>query len=288
MTAKRSPGKTARPATTVAFQGEPGAYSHLACQAALPGMTALPCETFEAAFSAVTDGRARLAMIPIENSVGGRVADIHHLMPESGLHIIGEHFQPVDHYLLGPKGATLKRVKFVHSHVQALGQCRPMILEMGVTPVVEADTAGSARMIAELHDPAHAAIASESAAKLNGLVKLRKAASTVTRFVILSRKLELPPLGKELTLTSFVFSVRNVPAALYKALGGFATNGVNLVKIESYMLNGSFAATQFFIDIEGHPAQPSVQNAFEELQFYTAAMKVLGVYRAHPYRRKHR
>ncbi len=271
----------------IAFQGEPGAYSHLACRAAYPKMTALPCQTFEAAFAAVTGSKAAFAMIPIENSVAGRVADIHHLMPDSGLFIVAEHFQPVQHCLLGPKGATLKSVRYVHSHVQALDQNRALIKELGLKAIVDVDTAGAARMIAEKNDPAHAAIASSLAAELNGLKILRPASSTVTRFVLLAKKMKKPPVAKkpgDLTLTTFVFQVRNVPAALYKALGGFATNGVNLVKLESYMVNGSFAATQFYTDIEGHPDSPSVRNAFEELSFYTASMKVLGVYPAHPFR----
>ena len=286
---------TSKPTASIAFQGEPGAYSHLACCAAYPAMTPLPCQTFEAAFAAVTKGRAELAMIPIENSVAGRVADIHHLMPESGLFIVAEHFQPVRHCLLGPKGATLKTVRFAHSHVQALDQNRPLLQQLGLKAVVEVDTAGAARLIAARNDPAHAAIASELAAELHGLKVLRPAASTVTRFLLLAKKLKKPPIAKTgakagpkgnagLVITTFVFSVRNVPAALYKVLGGFATNGVNLVKLESYMLGGSFAATQFYIDIEGHPSEPAVSRAFEELAFFTASMKVLGVYPAHPYR----
>ena len=277
-----------KPANTIAFQGEPGAYSHLACRAAVPAMTPLPCQTFEAAFAAVQKGKAALGMIPIENSVAGRVADIHHLMPHSGLFIVAEHFQPVRHCLLGPKGATLKSVSYVHSHVQALDQNRPLILEMGLKPVVEVDTAGSARLIAARNDPAHAAIASELAAELNGLKILRAASSTTTRFLLLAKKLKKPPVGQARVITTFVFSVRNVPAALYKALGGFATNGVNMLKLESYMHGGSFSSTQFYTDIEGHPADPAVQRAFEELAFYTASMHVLGVYPAHPFREQHR
>ena len=276
----------------IAFQGEPGAYSHLACKAAHPKMTPLPCQTFEAAFAAVSSGKAALGMIPIENSVAGRVADIHHLMPDSGLFIVAEHFQPVRHCLLGPKGATLKTVRTVHSHVQALDQNRALIQELGWKSVVEADTAGAARLIAERNDPTQAAIASELAAELNGLKILRPAAQTVTRFLLLAKKMKKPPIPKKggpkkgsgIVLTTFVFTVRNVPAALYKVLGGFATNNVNLVKLESYMLGGNFAATQFYTDIEGHPDERSVQHAFDELAFFTATMKVLGVYEAHPFR----
>jgi prephenate dehydratase len=283
-----TPKRDSKPANTIAFQGEPGAYSHLACRAVYPDMTALPCATFEAALAAVKTGRAALGMIPIENSVAGRVADIHHLMPHSGLFIVAEHFQPVRHCLLGAPGATRKTVKYVHSHVQALDQNRPLILEMGLTPVVESDTAGSARLIAARNDPAHAAIASELAAELNGLKILRTASSTTTRFLILSRKMRNPPVGPERVITTFVFSVRNVPAALYKALGGFATNGVNMLKLESYMEGGSFASTQFYTDIEGHPEDRMVKLAFEELAFFTASMHVLGVYPAHPFRDQHR
>lgn len=283
-----TPKRDSKPANTIAFQGEPGAYSHLACRAVYPDMTALPCATFEAALAAVKTGRAALGMIPIENSVAGRVADIHHLMPHSGLFIVAEHFQPVRHCLLGAPGATRKTVKYVHSHVQALDQNRPLILEMGLTPVVESDTAGSARLIAARNDPAHAAIASELAAELNGLKVLRTASSTTTRFLILSRKMREPPVGQERVITTFVFSVRNVPAALYKALGGFATNGVNMLKLESYMEGGSFASTQFYTDIEGHPEDRMVKLAFEELAFFTASMHVLGVYPAHPFRDQHR
>jgi prephenate dehydratase len=277
-----------KPANTIAFQGEPGAYSHLACRAVYPDMTPLPCATFEAALAAVQNGKAALGMIPIENSVAGRVADIHHLMPHSGLFIVAEHFQPVRHCLLGVKGATLKTVRYVHSHVQALDQNRPLILEMGLSPVVEGDTAGSAKLIAARNDPAHAAIASELAAELNGLKILRAASSTTTRFLILSRKMKKPPVAAGRVITTFVFSVRNVPAALYKALGGFATNGVNMLKLESYMEGDSFASTQFYTDIEGHPEDRMVKLAFEELAFFTATMKVLGVYPAHPFRDRHR
>jgi prephenate dehydratase len=282
------PKRKAKPADTIAFQGEPGAYSHLACTAVYPDMTPLPCATFEGALAAVQTGKAALGMIPIENSVAGRVADIHHLMPHSGLFIIAEHFQPVRHCLLGPKGSTLKTIKYVHSHVQALDQNRPLILEMGLQPVVESDTAGSAKIIAARNDQAHAAIASELAAELNGLKVLRTASSTTTRFLILSRKMKKPPFGRDRVITTFVFSVRNVPAALYKALGGFATNGVNMLKLESYMEGGSFASTQFYTDIEGHPEDRMVKLAFEELAFFTASMNILGVYPAHPFRDQHR
>ena len=276
------------PDNTIAFQGVPGAYSHLACRTAHSDMEPLACQTFEAAFGAVAEGRASLAMIPIENSVAGRVADIHYLMPESGLFIVGEHFQPVDHYLMAPKGATLSGLKVVHSHQQALGQCRRLIQELGLTAAVEVDTAGAARDVAARADPAHAALASELAAELNGLEVLRHAGATVTRFLILSRTKQMPDPDVP-CLTTLVFTVRNVAGALYKAMGGFATNGVNMVKLESYMLGGSFLATQFYADVEGHPDHDkNVRDAFEELEFFTSTMKVLGVYPAHPFRAEHR
>lgn len=278
---------TIGPKNNIAFQGVPGAYSHLACRAAFEEMEALPCATFESAFGAVSEGRAALAMIPIENSVAGRVADIHHLMPDSGLFINGEHFQPVNHYLMAPNGAKLASLQYVHSHAQALGQCRRLIQELGLKTMVEVDTAGAARDVAIAGDPTHAAIASELAAELNDLKILRHAGATVTRFLVLSLSRSEPDVSVGKNITTFFFTVRNVPAALYKALGGFATNGINMVKLESYMLAGTFLATQFYADIEGHPAEPRVQQAFEELEFYTTSMKVLGVYPAHPYRLEH-
>ena len=272
------------PENTIAFQGVPGAYSHLACREAYADMDALPCQTFEAAFGAVVEGRARLAMIPIENSVAGRVADIHHLMPESDLFIIGEHFQPVDHYLMAPEGARPQTLQVVHSHQQALGQCRRLIQELGLRTVVEADTAGAARDVAARNDPVHAALASKLAAELNGLEVLRHAGATVTRFLVLARTRQVPVPDAGPCLTTFLFTVRNLPGALYKAMGGFATNHVNMVKLESYMVGGSFAATQFYSDIEGHPDDSSVRLAFEELEFFTSSMKILGTYPAHPLR----
>ena len=272
--------------STIAFQGVPGAYSHLACRAAFPEMDSLACVTFEAAFRAVAEGRARLAMIPIENSVAGRVADIHLLLPESGLFIVGEHFQPVDHYLMAPRGASTEGLEVVHSHQQALGQCRGLVQELGLRAVVEADTAGAARDVAARGDPAHAALASELAAELNDLAVLRHGGATVTRFLILSRRRKEPDADKD-AITTFVFTVRNVPGSLYKALGGFATNGINMVKLESYMLSGTFLATQFYADIEGRPDDAQARLAFEELRFFTSTVKVLGVYPPHPYRAEH-
>ncbi len=277
-----------KPENTIAFQGLPGAYSHLGCREAYPDLAILPCPSFENAFEAVTEGRARLAMIPIENSLAGRVADIHHLLPASGLFIIAEHFQRVNHNLLGVPGAALSDLKAVHSHVHALGQCRKLIRELGLKPEVHADTAGAARQVAQDGDPSVAAIASGLAAETYGLEVLRSdvedAGHNTTRFVVMAREQARPEQGGGPAMTSFVFRVRNVPAALYKAMGGFATNGVNMVKLESYQLGGSFSATQFYADIEGHPADEPVRLALEELGFFTRYVRVLGVYPANPFR----
>jgi prephenate dehydratase len=272
----------------VVFQGEPGANSHLAVREVYPDYEAVPCATFEDAFAAIASGEADLGMIPIENSVAGRVADIHHLMPHSGLHIIAEHFMPVRHQLLAVKGATVKDIKTVESHVHALGQCRKVIRALGIKPVVAADTAGAAREIAEAGDKTRAAIASRLAAEIYGLSILAEdvedESHNTTRFVILSREARWAQNGNGRVITTFVFRVRNVPAALYKALGGFATNGVNMTKLESYMVEGNFFATQFYADVEGHPDDRSLVFAFEELAFYSKEMKILGVYPAHPFR----
>jgi prephenate dehydratase len=277
------------PATTIAFQGEPGAYGDLACRTAYPQMATLPCDTFEDTFSAVGEGRAAKAMIAIDNSLAGRVADVHHLMPESGLHIVGEHFQRVVHHLLAPKGATLQTLKTVHSHIHALPQCRKLIRELGLKAVVHADTAGAAADVARLGDPTQAAIASELAGQIYGLQSLRADvadnAHNTTRFVIMQREPYDPDPAAGPVLTSFVFRVRSVPAALYKALGGFATNGVNIVKLESYMIDAWFTVAQFYAEIEGHPDQRSVRLAMEELGFFSREVKILGVYPANPFRR---
>ncbi len=272
----------------IVFQGEPGANSHLAIREAYPDAEAVPCPTFEDAFAALASGDADLGMIPVENSVAGRVADIHHLMPASGLHINAEHFMPVRHQLLGVKGATLKDIKTVESHVHALGQCRKVIRKLGIKPIVAADTAGSAREIAEAGDKRRASIASRLAAEIYGLDILAEdiedEAHNTTRFIVLSRESKWAMSGAGPVITTFLFRVRNVPAALYKALGGFATNGVNMTKLESYMIEGNFLATQFYADVEGHPEDRNVVFAFEELAFYSKEMKILGVYPAHPFR----
>ncbi len=275
-------------ANVISFQGEPGANSQMACHEAFPGMETLACPTFEEAFAAVEEGRARLAMIPVENSVSGRVADIHHLLPESGLYINGEHFFRVHHQLLAVKGATLAGIKTVRSQLPALGQCRKLINELKLTQIPAADTAGSARQVAEAGDPTVAALASSLAAEIYGLDILRANVEDLdhntTRFLIMSKEPQEPTPDSGPLITSFVFQVRNVPAALFKAMGGFATNGVNMTKLESYQLDGSFNATQFYADVDGHPAQRSLRLAFEELEFFSSHLKILGVYPAHKFR----
>ena len=272
----------------VVFQGEPGANSHMACQERFPEAEPVACATFEDCFAAVENGEAELAMIPIENSVAGRVADIHHILPQSSLKIIGEHFLPIHHQLMAPRGATLEGLKSVQSHVMALGQCRKLIRQRGLRAVVGADTAGSARQIAEQGDLTVGALASALAAEIYGLDILSRdvedEAHNTTRFIILSREAIETAAADGPMITTFVFRVRNVPAALYKAMGGFATNGVNMTKLESYQLEGRFFATQFYADIEGHPDMHSVQLAMEELAFFSAELKMLGTYPADPFR----
>ncbi|MGA7431832.1 MAG: prephenate dehydratase [Xanthobacteraceae bacterium] len=276
----------------IAFQGEPGANSHIACNLAYPGYEPLPCPTFEDAFAAVRTGRAALAMIPIDNSVAGRVADIHHLMPASKLHIIGEWFLPVQHQLMAAKQATLKTIKTVESHVHALGQCRNVIRALHLKAVVAADTAGAAREVAEAGDITRAALATKLAAKIYGLRILKKdvadAKHNATRFVVLSREPRWANRKEKRVMTTFVFQVRNIPAALYKALGGFATNGINMTKLESYMVDGSFTATQFYADVEGHPKNRALELALEELEFVSQpkTLRILGVYPTHRTREK--
>ena len=277
------------PARTIAFQGMPGANSHIACREVYPDMAVLPCRSFEDAFAAINEGRAALGMIPIENSVAGRVADIHHLLPDAGLFIIGEHFLRVRYQLLAPQGATLETVKRVYSHVQSLSQCRLAIRDLGLQPIDAGDNAGAAKQVAERGSAEEAAIAPPLAGEIYGLKMLRSHVEDVlgntTRFVIMARRPLEPDPNVGISMTSFVFQVRNVPASLYKALGGFATNGINMVKLESYMTDNSFAATQFYAEIEGHPAHKAVERAFEELQFYSTKLKVLGVYPQAEFRR---
>lgn len=266
----------------IAYQGVPGANSHLACQHVFPDTPTLPCTSFEEAFSAVEKGEAGLAMIPIENSLGGRVADMHHLLPESSLYIVGEYFHPVHHNLMAPKGATLEGLREAHSHPQALAQTRETLRQLGIKPVIAADTAGAAAEIARLNDPKIGAIASSLAAETYGLEILRSRfedkIGNVTRFVIMSRTRIEPDPKEGGAITSFVFNVRSVPAALYKALGGFATNGVDMIKLESYISISDDNTARFYAEIIGHPAEKNVDRAFEELQFFTSKVKILGTY----------
>ncbi len=274
-------------AKRIAFQGEPGAYANLAARQSVPHAQAIPKPTFEDAIEAAKSGDTDLVIIPVENSLIGRIADIHHLLPDSGLHIVGEHFMPIRHQLLGLKDASLGDIKSVYSQAPALAQCRNLLRENKWAVHNWYDTAGSAKHVAELADKSVAAIASNLAAEFYGLKILKPDIEdehhNATRFLIMSREDERAPnVGK--VVTSFVFQVKNVPAALYKAMGGFATNGVNMTKLESYQLGGSFNATQFYADIKGHPDDPAVNRALEELAFHTARHKIMGVYPAHPYR----
>lgn len=272
----------------IAYQGEPGANSDIACRDAYPQLTPLPCASFEDAFAAVSEGRAVLGMIPIENSIAGRVADIHHFLPHSGLHIVGEYFLPIHFQLMAPKGAAREGLKSVFSHVHALGQCRRIIRELGLAAFTAGDTAGAAREIAEWNDPAKAALAPRLAAEIYGLDILAQdvedEAHNTTRFVVLSKTRQWAAPDSGPTMTTFIFRVRNVPAALYKALGGFATNGVNMTKLESYMVDGEFAATRFLADVDGHPNLPALARAFEELAFFSKEVEILGVYPAAEFR----
>ena len=268
----------------IAFQGVLGAYSHMACQAHRPDLTPLPCASFSEMIAAVQDGGADCAMVPVENSTAGRVADIHHLLPESGLFIISEHYQPVAHKLLGIKGAQLSYITEVHSHEQGLAQCRLTLHKIGIKPVIHSDTAGAAKDIAARGERHVGAIASALAGEIYGLDTVQDSITdkltNTTRFLVMSREHTVP---KEITapaMTTIIFEVRSVPAVLYKALGGFATNGINLTKLESYMLDGSMNAARFYVDCEGHPETASMKLALEELQFYCTdgGIRILGTY----------
>jgi len=266
--------KTTTKPKKIAFQGEPGANSHIAIVEAYPDAEPLPCPTFEDALAAIASGEADLGMIPIENSVAGRVADIHHLLPQSGLFIVGEWFEPIHHQLMAPRGAKLAGIKTVESHVHALGQCRRIIRKLGIKPVVSGDTAGSARIVAERGDKSSASIASRLAAEIYGLDILAEDVEDETHNTT----------GSGPLVTTFVFRVRNLPAALYKAMGGFATNGVNMTKLESYMIDGNFFATQFYADVDGHPEDRNLAFALEELKFFSREFRIVGVYPGHPFR----
>ena len=272
----------------IAYQGEPGANSHIACRETYPDMEPVACKTFEDVLALVERGEADLAMIPVENTIAGRVGDIHHLLPDTSLHMIGEHFMPIRFQLMALKGTAIGDVKVAHSHIMALGQCRRFLREHGIQAVIAADTAGAARIVAEQADPSVAAIAPELAAEVYGLDILARdiedAAHNTTRFVIMAREPLEHEGEKRPTVTAFLFQVRNIPAALYKAMGGFATNGVNMTKLESYQIDGSFTATQFYAEIEGHPDERRVQLALEELGFFSTSLKIIGVFPAHPER----
>ena len=272
----------------IAYQGEPGSNSHLVCKQHYGDWEAVACASFEDVFAAVENGDADLAMIPIDNSIAGRVADIHHFLPTSGLHIIAEHFLRIQFTLMGVPGSSLDTIKTVHSHVHALGQCREVIREHGLTPVISGDTAGAAREIADAQDVTQAAIAPPLAAEIYSLEILAADVEdedhNTTRFVVLSPELVEASADNGPVVTSFIFNVRNLPASLYKALGGFATNGVNMTKLESYMVGGEFTATQFLAEVDGHPDDVPVRRALDELAFFTTEVKVLGVYPADPFR----
>lgn len=272
----------------IAFQGRAGAYSDLACHAVFPDWQTLPCASFEDAFAAVHNGKAATFMMPVENSTAGRVADIHHILPNGGLHIIAEHYQPVEHHLLALPGTKLSDIKIAHSHIQALSQCKNFLRKNGIKPVMKEDTAGSAAELKTIGDKSIAAIASKLAGEIYGLESvagnIADQAGNTTRFLIMSRDAKLPPLDTS-CITSFVFRLRSVPAALYKALGGFASNGVNITKIESYMVDNRFTAAQFYADVEGHAEDKRLKQAFEELNFFAEEIKILGVYPAHVFRK---
>lgn len=272
----------------IVFQGEVGAYSHLACRDFYPDMNPRPCPSFAQAFNAVSAGEASLAMIPVENTVAGRVSDIYHLLPEGGLFIIGEKYLPIRHQLLGVKGAKLEDIKVARSHPMALGQVRKRLAAEGIDPLVDTDTAGAARAVSELGDKSIAAVASVVAGETYGLdilaANIEDAAHNTTRFLILADSPGELPKNDQAVVTSFVFRVRSVPSALYKALGGFATNGINMTKLESYMVGGSFSAAQFYADVECHPEDDAMKHALEELSFFTESVTMLGTYPADPLR----
>jgi len=272
----------------IVYQGEAGAYSHLACQERYPAMTPKPCSSFAEAFSQVRSGDALYAMIPVENTVAGRVSDIYHLLPEGGLSIIGEHYLPVHHQLLGVPGAMLSDIKTARSHPMALGQVRRRLRDMSIAPIADVDTAGAAKAVSELGDKSVSAIASTLAGNIYGLEilagNIEDEAHNTTRFLILAKEALDLTKTDDPVVTSFVFKVRSVPSALYKALGGFATNGVNMTKLESYMVGGSFKAAQFYADVEGHPQDDAMRHALDELKFFSEHVKLLGTYPADPVR----
>lgn len=268
----------------VAFQGMPGAYSNMACKAYFPEVKTLPCNSFEDLLNTTKNGESDYAMVPVENSLAGRVADIHHLIPESGLYIIGEHFQRVNHQLLGLPNAKIENLKFIKSHAQGLAQCRKIIKKLDLTPIHHIDTAGAAEEISRMGDPSIAAIASKMAGEIYGLKIIKENIEdeehNTTRFLIMAKKPTLPPVNINTSVTTIIFKVRSVPAALYKVLGGFATNGINLTKLESYIGGKEMNAARFYVDAEGHPETQSMKNALEEMDFYSEpnSVKIIGTY----------
>ncbi|MEO0729707.1 MAG: prephenate dehydratase [Pseudomonadota bacterium] len=282
------PGFDASRTGRISYQGEAGANSHVACQHVFPNMVPVPCATFEDALQATQSGDADYAMIPLENTLAGRVADVHLLLPAATLYIIGEYFLPIQYDLMAPHGATRAGIKNVYSHVHALGQCRRIIRELGARAHVSSDTAGAAREVSEAGDVHSAALAPPLAADHYDLTVLDRAVAddvrNTTRFVILGSQPEDADADAGDCVTTFIFRVRNVPAALYKGLGGFATNGVNMTKLESYQIDGAFTATVFYADIEGHPDDRNVRLALEELSFFSSEVRILGTYLASPYR----
>ncbi len=281
---QQAPETSPQVGSRIAYQGEPGANSHVACQERFPDLISVPCATFEDALQAVKSGDCTYAMIPIENTLAGRVADVHHLLPDAGLYIVGEHFLPIRFQLMSLKGSSLERISDVYSHIHALGQCRKIIRELGAKGHVAGDTAGAARQVAEWKDPSKAALAPALAAEIYDLDILANdvedAVHNTTRFVILASEPDDAEPGAGPFVTTFIFRVRNVPAALYKAMGGFATNGVNMTKLESYQVEGAFTATMFFADIDGHPSDRNVRLAMEELSFFSSELTILGTYKA--------
>lgn len=272
----------------IAYQGVPGAYSHIAAQTVYPGAEYVSCLSFEEALKAVSESGVDFAMIPVENSNAGRVSDVHFLLPQTGLHIVGEFFLRIEHQLLGLKGAKLEQIKTASSHPQALAQCSAFLKQHHIQPVQRIDTALSCQDIIRDQDPSKAAIASRLAAEIYHLDKvapnIENANNNTTRFLIMSREAQVPENDGGKFITSFIFKAKNIPAALYKALGGFATNGINLTKLESYLLEGRFISAQFYVEIEAHPHETSFKNAFEELSFFSEDVHILGSYPAHPYR----
>lgn len=272
----------------IAYQGVAGAYSHIASMTVYPGQEYLPCDTFEKAMKLVSEGEADLAMIPVENSNAGRVSDVHFLLPQTGLHIIGEFFLPINHQLLGLPGTKLADVKSASSHPQALAQCSEFLKRHGIKPTARIDTALSCKDVLKFQDKSIAAIASKLAGEIYGLdvvaPNVENARNNTTRFLIMAREPEIPEDDGGAFITSFIFKAKNIPAALYKALGGFATNGINITKLESYLLEGKFVSAQFYAEIESHPSRKAFQNAFDELKFFSESIHVLGTYRANKYR----